>query len=157
MESDPQILWDGLLESRVHSVWPCFRATRSIVPKWEKQGHFPGNRVTFLGTGLRVKARFSLFLDGWMVPTGTKKGKQMRRMRKFTESKGKRRKTETQNHSGMPTLVLCLSLKSGGTLSMRKKQSTFQELQNSVTSIQRFLNKITLSTKINSQKVHAKF
>lgn len=151
MESDPQILWDGLLESRVHSVWPCFREHEASYPN-EK------NRVTFLGTGLRVKARFSLFLDGWMVPTGTKKkGKQMRRMRKFTESKGKRRKTDTESQWHAHPGPLSLLWKVVAPWAWEGNSLHFKSSRILCLAFRRFLNKITLSTKINSQKVHAKF
>lgn len=94
-----------------------------------------------------------------MVPTGTKEeGKtNMRRMRKFTESKGKRRKTqgtESHWHAHFGSLSL---LEKWWHPEHEKETVYILRAQNSVTSIQRFLNKITLSTKINSQKVYAKF
>lgn len=125
----PPILWDGIWSTDSLRWAPRSQNSFSVTLFHGNTKHHTQMRKTgslSWELGWEWKPDLAFFLDGRMVPTGTKKkGKQMRWMRKWTESKGKRRKTETQNLSGMPTLVLCLSLKSGGALSIGKKQPTF--------------------------------
>lgn len=122
---------DSLIWNLIHREWTPRSQSSSNVTLF--QGNMK-HRIQIRKTGslswefgLGVTTRFSLSLDGQMVPTGTRKqGKQMKRMRKCTESKGERRKTETQNPNGMPTLVPCLSLKHGGILNVPHFLPTFR-------------------------------